>query len=76
MSLVIDRAKDAPIGMVVHHAYGSSVVLAGGHGRWLWCKHCRRNSRPLSLVETVHGERTRMALCATCRHGLTAPVPA
>lgn len=75
-ALVGDPTKDLPLGASMVTPYGWSSVTSGGYGRWVWCKYCRKNVRPLALIEMVLDERTSMCLCSVCRYGLTAPVAA
>jgi hypothetical protein len=51
-------------------------VRPGGYGRWMYCKYCYKNVRPVASYEDVEpvGE-TRQALCSECGAGLTPCEP-
>ena len=54
-----------------------------GLGRWMYCKYCDKNVRPLALIEDERDfapelpdpQLTRMAVCSACGYGLTPPTP-
>jgi hypothetical protein len=54
------------------------VRPADGIGRWVYCKYCYKNVRPVVMMEELppaaHWPPSEMVLCSECSAGLTAPV--
>jgi hypothetical protein len=54
------------------------VHSSDGVGRWVYCKYCYKNVRPVVMMEELppaaNWPPSEMILCAECSAGLTAPV--
>lgn len=67
-----DYPKCGIVGALQHgDAWHAAVLQWPGLGRWVFCKYCDLNVRPLLLVEwSENGVSGAMVLCSACRYGL------